>query len=107
MKNYDKNKELSYIVYLHAGNLYGWAMSQKLPIERFKWEENVSRFDEELIKNYDENSNKRYILDVTIDYPKDLHDLHGDLPFLPKRMKINKCNKLVYNLYDKKTMLFL
>ena len=82
-------------------------MSQKLPIERLKWEENVSRFDEELIKNYDENSNKRYILDVTIDYPKDLHDLHGDLPFLPERMKINKCNKLVYNLYDKKTMLFL
>ena len=107
MKNYDKNKELSYIVYLHASNLYGWAMSQKLPIERFKREENVSRFDEKLIKNYDENSNKRYILDVTIDYPKDLHDLHGDQPFLPERMKINKCNKLVYNLYDKKTMLFL
>ena len=41
-----------------------------------------------------------------IDYPKKIHDLHSNFPFLPKRMKINKCNKLVCNLYDKKTMLF-
>ena len=69
-------------------------------------EKKASRFDEELMKNYDENRKKGYILDITVDYPKNLHDLHSDLPFLPERIKINKCTKLVCNLYDKKTMLF-
>ena len=45
--------------------------------------------------------------EVDVKYSKNLHDLHSDLPFLPKRMKIGKCNKLVCNLYDKKTMLFI
>ena len=49
---------------------------------------------------------KGYIFEVDVEYPKDLHDLHSDLPVLPERMKINKCNKLVCNLYDKKTILF-
>ena len=49
---------------------------------------------------------KGYILDVDVEYPSDLHDLHSDLPFLPERMKINKRNKLVCNLYNNKTMLF-
>ena len=62
----------------------------------------ISIFDEDCIKNYDEDSNKRYIFKVDIDYPKNLHDLHSDLSFLPERMKINKCDKLVCNLYDKK-----
>ena len=57
---------------------------------------NVSKFDEEFIKSYDEDSNKGYIFEV------DLHNLHIDLPFLPERMKIKKCNKLVCNLYDRK-----
>ena len=67
---------------------------------------NASKFDEEFTENYDKNNEKGYILEVTIDYPKDWHDLHSYLPFLPERMKINKCNKPVSNLYDKKTMLF-
>ena len=54
--------------------------------------------------NYGEDSDKGYILDVDVKYPKRLHNLHCDLPFLPERMKINKCNKLVFNLYDKITM---
>ena len=57
---------------------------------------NVSKFDEEFIKSYDEDSNKGYIFEV------DLHNLHIDIPFLPERMKIKKCNKLVCNLYDRK-----
>ena len=61
---------------------------------------NESKFDEEFIENYDENSEKGYILEVTIDYPKDFHDLHSDLPYLSERMKINKCNKLACNLHD-------
>ena len=59
------------------------------------------KFNEDFIKNYDENSDKGYIFEADVEYPKNLHDLHSDLPFLPETMKINKCNKLVCNLYDK------
>ena len=77
-------------------------MFQKLPKNNFKWVEDTSRINEEFIKNYNEHSNKGYILDVDVKYPKKLHDLHSDLPFLPKRMKIDKCKKLVCDLGDKK-----
>ena len=103
MKNYDKNKESSYIQYLDANNLYGWtAMSQKLPVNGFKWINDVTGIDEEFIRNYNEDSDKGYILEVDVKYPRKLHDLHNDLPFLPKRMKIDKCKKLVCNLRNKK-----
>ena len=65
-------------------------------------EKNVSQFDENFIKSYDEDSNKGYVLEVEFEHPKDLHNLHSDLPFLSERMKIKKYNKLVCNLYDKK-----
>ena len=100
MKNYDKNEDSSYIQYLDTNNLYGWAMSEKLPVNGFKWVNNEIK--EEFIKNYNENSDKGYILEVDIKYPRKLHDLHSDLPFLPKRMKIDKCKKLVCNLRNKK-----
>ena len=95
MKNYDKNEESSYIQYLDGNNLYGWAMSQKLPVNNFKWVKDTSRINEEFIKNYNENSKKGYILEVDVKYPKKLHDLHSDLPFLLRRMKIDKCKKLL------------
>ena len=101
MKNFDKNKESLYLMYLDANNLYGWAMSQKLPIDGFRWIRDTFIFDDEFIINYNEDSNKGHILEIDIEYPKDLHDLHKDLSFLPERLKINKCNKLVCNLYDK------
>ena len=100
MKNYDKNEESLYIQYLDAKNLYGWGMSQKLPVNGFKWVNN--EINEEFIKNYDENSDKGYILEVDVKYPRNLHDLHSDLSFLPKRMKIDKYKKLVCNLRNKK-----
>ena len=64
MKNYDKNIESSYIEYLDANNLYGWAMSLKLPVNDFKWvkQEDLSQFSEDFIKTYDENSNTGYFL---------------------------------------------
>ena len=105
MKNYDKNEESSYIKYLEANNLYGWAMSQKLPVNGFKWVNN--EINEEFIKNYDENSDKGYILEVCVKYPRKLYDLHSDLPFLPKIMKIDKCKKLVCNLRNKKNTLYI
>ena len=102
MNNYDKNKESSYIQYLDANSLYGWAMSQKLPVNSFKWVKNTSKIDGEFIKNYDKDSDKGYILEVDVTCPRKLHDLHSDLPFLPQRMKIGKCKKLVCNLRNKK-----
>ena len=102
MENYDENKESSYIQYLDANYLYGWAMSQKLPVNNFKWVKDTSRIIEEFMKNYNENSKKGYILEVDVKYPKKLHDSHSDLPFLPRRMKIDKCKKLVCNLHNKK-----
>ena len=102
MNNYDESKESSYIQYLYANNLYGWAMSQRLPVNNFNWVEDTSIINEEFIKNYNENSSKGYILEVDVKYPKKLHDLHSDLPFLPKRIKIDKCKKLVCDLHNKK-----
>ena len=56
------------------------------------------KFDEDFIKNYDEDTNKGYILDVDIEYPKAyLFNFHSDLPLLPEKIKIKKCNKLICN----------
>ena len=96
MKNYDKIEESSYIQYLDANNL-----SQRLPVGGFKWIDDASEKDKDFIENYDENSDIGYFLKVDVKYPKELHDLHSDLPFLPERMKIKKCSKLVCKLYDK------
>ena len=102
MKNYDKYKESSYIQYLDANNLYGWAMSQKLPVNGCKWIKDVTKIDEEFIRNYNEDNDKGYILEVDVKYLKKLHDLHSDLPFLPERMESDKYKKLVCNLRNKK-----
>ena len=102
MKDYNKNIESSYIQDLTANNLYGWAMSQKLPVNNFKWVDDTSKINEEFITNYNENSYKGYILEVDVKYPKKLHDLHSDLRLLPKRIKIDKCKKLVCDLHNKK-----
>ena len=106
INNYNKNEESSYIQYLDANNLYGWAMSKTLPVNGFKWIDSNKTaehvINEEFIKNYNDNNNKGYILEVHIKYPKKLHNLHSDFPFLPKRMKNDKCKKLVCNLLTKK-----
>ena len=103
MKNYDKSKESSYIQYLDANNLYGAAMSKKLPINGFKWVNDISGINKKFVKSYDKKiSDKGYILEVDVDYPSKLYKLHSDMPFLPERMKIDKTQKLVCNLRDKK-----
>ena len=103
MKNYDKSKESSYIQYLDANNLYGAAMSEKLPINGFKWVNDILGINKKFVKSYDKkNSGKGYILEVDVDYPSKLHKLHSDIPFLPEKMKIDKTQKLACNLRDKK-----
>ena len=70
-------------------------MSQPLPVDGFEWMKDLSKIDEDFIKSYDKDSNKGYILEYILneyilnEYPKTLHDLHSDLPFLPERMKID------------------
>ena len=101
MKNYNDNEESSYIQYLDANNLYGWAVSKKVPVNGFKWIDN-NKINEDFIKNYDENNDKGYIFEVNVKYPKRLHKLHSDLQFLSERMEINKCKKIVSDLCNKK-----
>ena len=67
MKNYDKSIESSYLMYLDSNNLYGWAMSQKLPVNGFKWKDALPRFNENFIKNYNENSGIGYFLEVDVE----------------------------------------
>ena len=90
MDNYDKNIESSYLMYLDANNLYGWVMSQRLPVNRFKWVEKLSKFNGRFIKSYNENSDKGYFIEVDAEYLKYLLNSHKDLPFLPERKKIEK-----------------
>ena len=100
MKDYDKNKESSYLNYWDVNNLYGWAMSQKLPVNNFEWREDTSQFNEDFIKNYNEEIDEGYFLEVDIQYPEKIHELYDDLPFLRERMKIEKVEKLVTNLLN-------
>ena len=110
MQNYNNNEESSYTQYLNANNRYGWTMSKKLPVNGFKWFDTSetsafacsNKIYEDFIKNYNENNDKGYILEVDVKYPKRLHQLHSDLPFLSERMEVNKCKKLVCNLFNKK-----
>ena len=112
MKSYNNNnEESSYIQYLDANNLYVWAMSKKLPTNGFKWLDSKNEtaepsaklvINEEFIKNYNENDIKGYILEVDVKYLKRLYELHSYLPFLSERMEVNKCKKLVCNLFNKK-----
>ena len=108
MKNYNKNIELSYIEYLDANNIYGWALSQKLPVICFKWvkQKKLTKINEDFIKNYDENSNNRYFLEVDIYYQKELFILHKYLPFLPERKKVEKVEKMICSIEDRKKYVF-
>ena len=101
MKDCDKNKESSYLKLLDLNNLYGWEMSQKLPLNNVEWIEDTFQLNEDSIKSYNEESDEGCFLEVDIQYPEKLHELHNDLPFLPERMKSEKDGKLITNLYDK------
>ena len=102
MRDYDKNKESSYIQDLDANNLYGKATTEKLPVRGFRWMTDISRMDEEFVRSYDKNDIKGYILEVDVGYPNELQNLHSGFSFLAESMVINNTKKLVCNLQDKK-----
>ena len=82
-------------------------MSKKLPTFSFEWVEDTSQFNKVFIKNYDEKSEVGYILEVDVRYPKELWELHVDLPFLPETKKLQrKVEKLIINVQDKGEYIF-
>ena len=94
---FDPKSESSYLQYLDANNLFGWAMSQPLPTGRFKWVDvNPNEISELAVRN-----DKGYKLEVDVSYPKELHNPHNDFPFMCERMEINGVENLVPNLRDK------
>ena len=95
---FNPNEDTTYLQYLDANNLHGWAMSQPLPTGGFKWVDVNPNEISELATRTD----KGYILEVDVSYPKELHNQHNDLPFMCERMEINGVEKLVPNLRDKK-----
>ena len=108
MKNYDPDKEIKSINYLDANNLYGWAMCESLPVGNFKIYDD-KRLSEDTkakiidrLQNWKSNSKKGYIIELDLEYPKELHDLHNSYPLAPEKIKVNKIDKLIPNLYDKK-----
>ena len=80
-------------MYLDANNLCGWAISQKLPVNGFKWIEGSSEFNKSFIKTYDENSDRGNFLEVNVKYPKNSFNSDKDLPFLAERKKLVKVKK--------------
>ena len=79
-------------------------MYQKLPVKDFKWvkKNKLSELNEDFIKKYDEDSNTGYSLEVDIDYPNELFNFHKDLQFLPERKKVEKVEKLICSIENKK-----
>ena len=101
MKTYNKNIKSSYLQYIDANNLRGWAMCKKLPVKNFKWDD-INKYTDDIIKNYDEDDKYGALLEVDIEYPKELHKFYIDLPFLCDRKTINKTSKLITSFEDKK-----
>ena len=96
MKDYDKNKESSHLKYWDVNNLYRWAKT--LPVNGFKRAKDLPESDDGFIKNYNENK-VEYFLEIDIQYPEELHELHNDLTYLPEKMKTENVEKLVANSF--------
>ena len=107
MNNYNSDKEIKSINYLDANNVYGWAMCKSLPIGNFKMYNDLNeKIKEKIItqlENWKSSSKKGYIIELDLEYPKELHDLHNSYLLAPEKIKIDKISKLIPNLYDKKS----
>ena len=89
-EEYDPSQPSKYITYLDANNLYGWAMSKPLPISNFKWMKNLNNW-----------RNRPCILEVDLEYPEELHDLHNEYPLAPESLNVGNVDKLIPNLMNK------
>lgn len=100
--NYDPSQPTKYIMYLDATNLYGYAMSQYLPQKDFVWLSNL-QIEKLNIMNISDTSEKGYVLEVDLEYPENLHNLHNDFPFCPENYKPQNSRslKLIPNLKNK------
>ncbi|XP_077279082.1 uncharacterized protein LOC143906713 [Temnothorax americanus] len=96
----DSSQPTTYLMYYDVNNLYGWAMSESLPYANFQWLDDPENFDATTVPA---DSNVGYILEVDLEYPRDLHDAHADLPLCPRRDKPpgKRQEKLLATLYDK------
>jgi hypothetical protein len=103
LSDYDESKNSVFIMYFDANNLYGLAMSQMLPYKDFKWSDDLQT--EEDILNYDGDGDTGYILQVDLDYPRELHDKHNDYPLLPeaRTVKSNEISEVTKDIYNKYT----
>ena len=89
VEGYDTNQPTSHILYLDANNLYGWAMSQPLPVSNFRWVEDCDSLPS-LIRNHPEDATEGFILEVDLEYPEELHKVHNSYPLAPERMVVQK-----------------
>ena len=80
-----KNLHISTTCQWDVNNFYGWAISKTLAIDGFKWKKYLLRFDEGLLQNYDQDTDKGCILEIDVKFPKELQKLRSDLPFLPRK----------------------
>ena len=99
LKNFDPSQESKFIQYRDANNLYGWAMLQPLPLNNFEW---MTENDLLNWRQFSDREGKGCILEVDLEYPKELHNLHNDHPLAPERVVVNKVEKLIPTLNDKK-----
>ena len=105
MNEYDEKAPSKYIMYLDANNLCGWAMSQYFPTGNFKWmtDKKISKID---LGKYKAYGKKGLILEVDLEYPRELHDIHNDYPVAPEKVKVSNnmlsayCKKIAekYNI---------
>ena len=95
---YDPSQESSCLQYLDANNLYGWMMSQPLQTGRFRWID----IKPDVISKLAAHTDKGYMLQVNVSYPREFHNSHNDLPFMCERLKIGSVEKLVPNPGNKK-----
>ena len=101
MNDYDSKKPSTFIIYLDMNNLYGWGLSSYLPYCRFKWLKNVDGFD---VNSISEKSPIGYFLEVDLEYPDELHELHNDFPLAPEKLAVSSdmlskyCKKLLINM---------
>ena len=100
--DYNSNKSSTFITYLDKNNLYGWAMSEYLPYEEFEWLKNVDELD---VMSINGKSDVGYFLEVDLEYPKELHELHNDYPLAPEKLAVindmlSKYCKEIADKYD-------